>query len=110
MCSFLEKSASDNFSLSMETRKFALLTNNIKSKLDTLMVSETKSDSTFPKNQSTAEGYVPPKIFDRNNRGGIMLYILEDSIMVAKNFLKKILFVELYLCKKKILALFVQSC
>ena len=81
-----------------------MLTNNIKSKLDTLMVSETKSDSTFPKNQSTAEGYVPPKIFDRNNRGGgIMLYILEDPIIFAKNVLKKIFLLNYIFAKRKYL-------
>ena len=53
--------------------KFEMLSNNIKSSLDILMISETKLDSIFPSNQFTIEGYATPIIFDRNGKGGGIL-------------------------------------
>ena len=88
--------------------KFEMLSNSIKGKLDILMISKTKLDSTFPSNEFTVEGYAAPIRFDKNGRGGgIILYIREDiparllKTSLPKNF--EGFFVELNLRKKKIL-------
>ena len=85
-----------------------MLSNSIKGNLDILMVSTTKLDSAFPSNQFNIEGYPTPIRFNRNGRGGgIILYIWDDiparllTTSLHKDF--KGLFVELNLCKKKIL-------
>ena len=58
--------------------KFEFLADMIKDKLDILMVSETKLDSSFPEAQFYINGYSKPYRRDRNeNGGGIMLYIKE---------------------------------
>ena len=49
--------------------------NSIKGNLDTLMIYETKLDLTFPFNQFTIEWHVPPIRFDRNGRGGGIIFI-----------------------------------
>ena len=79
-----------------------------KGNLDKLMISETKSDWTYPSNQFTNEGYAARIRFDRNGRGGeILLYIRGDiparllTTSLPKDF--KIFFVELNIRKKKIL-------
>ena len=88
--------------------KFEILSKNIKGNLDILMISETKLDSTFLFNQFTIEGYAAPIRFDRNCRGGgILFYIREDipagllRTSLPKDF--EVFFVELTLRKKKIL-------
>ena len=85
-----------------------MFSNNIKRKLDILMISETKLGSTFPSNQFTIEGYAGPIRFDRNGRGGgVLLYVREDiPATLLKTSLPKDFegfFVELNLRKKKIL-------
>ena len=55
-----------------------MFSNNIKRNLDILMISETKLGSIFPSNQFTIEGYAGPIRFDRNGRGGVLLYVRED--------------------------------
>ena len=58
--------------------KFEFLADMIKDKLDILMVSETKLDSSFPEAQFYINGYSKPYRRDQNeNGGGIMLYIKE---------------------------------
>ena len=48
-------------------------------KIDILLISETKLDSSFVVNQFLIVGFTPPYMLDRNaNDGGIMLYVRED--------------------------------
>ena len=59
--------------------KFHLLTSEINDKIDILMISETKLDSSFPKSEFIIPGYTEPYRFDRNRHGGgILLYIRSD--------------------------------
>ena len=39
-------------------------------KIDILVITETKADSTFPLNQFSVQGYSKPYRFDRNRKGG----------------------------------------
>ena len=58
--------------------KFEILTETITNKVDILLLSETKLDSSFPVSQFYADGFTTPYRLDRNqNGGGIMLYIRE---------------------------------
>ena len=58
-----------------------MLSNSNKGNLNTLMISETKLDSTFPSNHFTIDEYAAPIRFYRNGGGGgIILYIREDII------------------------------
>ena len=59
--------------------KFDLLTNIVKDKIDILMISETKLDSSFPKGQFNLRGFSEPYRLDRNgNGGGKLVFIRED--------------------------------
>ena len=59
--------------------KFELFNNQIKANIDTLMISETKIDNTFPHSQFFIEGFSTPYGLDRDsNGGGILLYVRED--------------------------------
>ena len=59
--------------------KFELFNNQIKANIDTLMISETKIDNTFPHIQFFIEGFSTPYGLDRDsNGGGILLYVRED--------------------------------
>ena len=51
----------------------------INKNIDVLLISETKTDSSFPSVQFHLEGYATPYRLDRNaNGGGTLLYIRED--------------------------------
>ena len=51
----------------------------IQGKIDMLVITETKTDSTFPLNQFLIQGYSKPHKFDRNrNGGGVSIYVRED--------------------------------
>ena len=59
--------------------KFDILKELICDKVDILMVSETKLDSSFPDAQFLINGYSKPYRLDRNGKGGgIMLYLRND--------------------------------
>ena len=84
--------------------KFDLLANIVKDKIDILMISETKLDSSFPKGQFHLHGLSERYRLDRNgNGGGILVFIREDipfklieSQMRIEGF-----FIELNLKRKK---------
>ena len=79
--------------------KFDLLSEQVKGSIDILMVSETKLDDSFPKDQFLIEGFHSPFRFDSNrNGGGIMLYVRED--ISAKLLSHDFPCVEINLCKK----------
>ena len=59
--------------------KFELLTEMVRDKVDLLMISETKLDSSFPNAQFYMKSYSKPYMLDRNSKGGgIILYVRED--------------------------------
>ena len=60
-------------------KKIEILKETITSKVDILLISETKLDSSFPLNQFHIDSFTTPYRLDRNQNGeGIMLYIRED--------------------------------
>ena len=60
--------------------KFEFLVDQIKGKVDLLMVSETKLDESFPQGQFKISGFSRPFRLDRNSIviGRIMLFVRED--------------------------------
>ena len=51
----------------------------IKGKIDSLGITETKTDSDFPLNKFAIQGYRKPYRFDRSRSGGgVFIYIRED--------------------------------
>ena len=66
--------------------KLGLLTNVIQGKFDILLVSETKIDIYFPSGQFIIPGFATPYRFDRNRKGGGLLFCLRE--VVARLFLQ----------------------
>ena len=59
--------------------KFELLTEMVRDKVDLLMISETKLDSSSPNAKSYMKSYSKPCRLDKNSKGGgIILYVRED--------------------------------
>ena len=59
--------------------KFENLSQLIRSKIDVLLISETKIDDSFPKGQFLMDGFSAPYRLDRNCQGGgLMLFLRED--------------------------------
>ena len=59
--------------------KFELLTEMVQDKVDLLMISETKLDSSFPNAQFYMKSFSEPYKLDRTSKGGgIILYVRED--------------------------------
>ena len=62
--------------------KFEMLSLSVVQRVDILMLSETKLDSTFPSTQFLINGFSIPHRLDRNSKsGGILLYV-RDKIIV----------------------------
>ena len=60
----------------------------VQGKVDILIVTETKLDSTFPTSQFMIDKYSEPYRFDRNRNGGrVLIYIRKDiaSILLANH-------------------------
>ena len=65
--------------------KVEFLAEQIKGKIDILMISETKIDESFPQENFLIDGFSSPYRLDRDSKGGgIMLYVRED---IPSNFL-----------------------
>ena len=65
--------------------KFQFLVEQIKGKIDILMISETKIDESFPQGNFLIDGFSSPYRLDRDSKGGgIILYVRED---IPSNFL-----------------------
>ena len=60
--------------------KFELFVDLVKDKLDIILISETKIDSTFPKSQFEIQGYSSPHRLDRNAHGGGLLFYTRGDI------------------------------
>ena len=59
--------------------KIHLLADLFKDKVDIMLISETKLDSTFPKSQFVLQGFSHPHRLDRTaNGGGLLLYLRND--------------------------------
>ena len=68
-----------NLNINSISGKFDQLNELFQSKLDVLVITETKIDSTFPIGQFAIKGFSQPYRLDRNrNGGGILFYIRED--------------------------------
>ena len=57
--------------------KIGLLGDMIKDKIDILLISETKIDQSFPKEQFRLNGYSDPYRLDRNTEGVAFFFIFE---------------------------------
>ena len=65
-----------NLNINSISNKFDQLKLFARGKVDILIVTETKLDSTFPSSQFPIYGYSEPYRFDINrNRGGVLIYI-----------------------------------
>ena len=63
----------------LNINSFEFLDEFVRSKVDVLMISETKIDKSLPLGQFTINGFNAPSTPDRNNNGGgIMLFVRED--------------------------------
>ena len=74
--------------------------------IDTLLISETKLNNTFPESQFLISGFQPPYRVDRNEKGGGLLLYVREHIPSKKlniNFYPKIeaFAIEINLKKKK---------
>ena len=68
-----------NLNINSTSNKFDNLKLIIQDKTNILVITETKTDSTFPLNQFAIQGYLKPYRFDRNkNGGGVYIYVWED--------------------------------
>ena len=65
----------------------------MQSNVDVLLISETKTDSSFPTGQFKIEGYATYRLDRNSNGGGILLYVRED---IPSTFLNTELFAELF--------------
>ena len=96
-----------NLNINSISNKFDQLKLFVQGKVDILIVTETKLDSTFPTSQFVIDGYSEPHRFDRNrNGGGVLIYIRQDipSKLLADHTLPhdiEEIFVELNLTKQK---------
>ena len=68
-----------NLNINSISNKFDQLKLLVQGKVDILVITETKLDTTFPTSQFLIEGYSEPYRFNRNrNGGGILIYVRED--------------------------------
>ena len=85
--------------------KLEFLKEQIQDNIDILMISETKTDASFPIGQFLFNGYSTPFRLDRNAHGqGILLYIREDipsKLLFDEENLIEGSFVEINLQNKK---------
>ena len=87
--------------------KFVALSDMVKNKIDIMLISETKLDTSFPNSQFHIDGFSPPYRADRTNRGGgLLLYVRNDipskelrTILIPTD--KECIFIEINLFKKK---------
>ena len=96
-----------NLNINSIPGKFDQLKSVVQGKLDILVITETKLDSSFPKNQFLIDGFSQPFRRDRDRHGGgILIYVREDipsKELLNHNFPDDIegIFVELNLRKSK---------
>ena len=83
--------------------KFDSLVEILRSKVDILLISETKIDSSFPTAQFKVEGYTTYRLDRNSNGGGILLYVREDvpSTLLNTELLIESFCIEINIRKKK---------
>ena len=68
-----------NFNINSISNKIDNLKLIIEGKIDILVITETKTDSTFPLKQFTIQGYSKHyKFYRKRNEGGVFIYVRED--------------------------------
>ena len=72
-----------NLNINSTSNKFDNLKLIIQGKIDILVITETKTDSTFPLNQFAIQGYSKPYRFDRNRNGDGVFYMHEKIFQVG---------------------------
>ena len=78
---YFNKIITGHLNINSIRNKFELLSSLIGGKIDILVISQTKLDTTFPANQFFIQGYSTVCRLDRNNKGGgIMLFVRDDII------------------------------
>ena len=89
-----------NLNINFKSNKFDQLKLFVRGKVDTLVITGTKLDSTFPTSQFLIEGYNEPYRFDRNRTGGgVLIYVREGISSKLLTDSKSVSFVELNLTK-----------
>ena len=69
-----------NLNISSIPNKFDQLKLLVRGKVDSLVITETKLDSTFPTSQFLIKGHSEPYCFNRNRNGvGFLIYVREDT-------------------------------
>ena len=69
-------------------KKFEFLAEQVKGKIEILMISETKTDQSFPQGNFLIDGFSSSYKLDRESKGGgIMLYVREE---IPSNFFRQI--------------------
>ena len=83
--------------------KFGSLVEILHSNVDILLISETKTDSSFPTAQFKIEGYTTFRLDRNSNVGGILLYVREDipSTLLNTELLIEGFCIEINIRKKK---------
>ena len=78
-CDNLNKLVFAHVNINSIRNKLQLLSEQVRSNLDVLMVFETKIDDSFPNGNFLIQSFSPPYRLDRDSKGGgIKLYIRED--------------------------------
>ena len=74
-----DRLAFGNLNINSISNKFGNLKLIIQGKINILVITKTKTDSTFPWTQFSIQGYSKPYKFDRNrNGGGVFTYVRKD--------------------------------
>ena len=83
--------------------KFDSFVEILHSNVDILLISETKTDSSFPTAQFKIEGHTTYKLDRNSNGGGILLYVREDipSTLLNTELLIEGFCIEINIRKKK---------
>ena len=103
----LNKTKIGHININSLRNKFELLTEMVQDKVDLLIISEAKLNSSFPNAQFYMKSYSKPYRLDRNRKeGGIILYVREDILSKlinssCTNHDKEYFLVELNLRKQK---------
>ena len=73
----------ENLNINSISNKFGNLKLKIQCKIDILIITETKKNSTFPLNQFSIHGYSKPYMFDRIEMQVVFLYMFEKIFQVG---------------------------
>ena len=81
---YVNKLLIGNLNINSVAAKFDQLKVIVQGKLDILVITETKLDSSFPNKQFLIDGFSDPYRLDRNrHKGGVLFYVRE--VFIVKN-------------------------